>query len=146
MPIYLKNNQKSIRLDRRKIRRELNRALLLLGCQTAEVSILFVGDRKMRSLNFRFRQKDKTTDVLSFPMSGGQNAVAGSVLGDIVVSVPRAALQARQYDVPLHDEMLRLLLHGLLHLLGYDHEINEYQKRRMKKKEKELFDAVKAMA
>jgi probable rRNA maturation factor len=146
MPIYLKNNQKSIRLDRRKIRRELNRALLLLGCQTAEVSVLFVGDRKMRSLNFRFRQKDKTTDVLSFPMSEGQHDVAGSVLGDIVVSVPRAALQAGQYGVPLHDEMLRLLLHGLLHLLGYDHEIDEYQKRRMKKKEKELFDAVKAMA
>jgi probable rRNA maturation factor len=95
----------------------------------------------MRELNSRFRGVDKTTDVLSFPMGDTSFGDAGP-LGDIVISVPRAEMQAREYGVTFRDELLRLLVHGLLHLVGYDHEINPYQKRKMEKKERELLDAL----
>ena len=81
-----------------------------------EVSILFCGDRKMRTLNRLYRKKDRPTDVLAFP------AEAEGLLGDIVISVPFAARQANRRGEPTSREIDRLLLHGFLHLLGYDHE------------------------
>jgi probable rRNA maturation factor len=74
----------------------------------------------MRALNRRFRRKDRTTDVLSFPAAGG-----GGFLGDLVISAPEARRQARAAGVPLRASMEKLLLHGLLHLLGYDHETDQ---------------------
>jgi probable rRNA maturation factor len=73
----------------------------------------------MRALNRRYRGKDRTTDVLSFPAGP---AAAGGFLGDLVISAPEARRQARRADVALRATMEKLLLHGLLHLLGYDHE------------------------
>lgn len=83
-----------------------------------EVSVLFCGDRRMRSLNRKYRRKDRSTDVLSFP------AGAGGLLGDIVVSIPYAERQARRRAEPVAREVDRLLVHGFLHLLGYDHEVD----------------------
>ena len=80
-----------------------------------EVSVLFCGDRRMRSLNRRFRGKDRSTDVLVFP-------AGGDLLGDIVISVPYAAREARRHGTPAARELDRLLVHGFLHLCGYDHE------------------------
>jgi probable rRNA maturation factor len=67
-------------------------------------------------------------------------------LGDIVICVPKTLLQAKEYGIPFYEETQRLLVHGLLHLAGYDHEVNAYQKRKMVKKESELLDALKKMA
>ena len=78
--------------------------------------MLFCGDARMRRLNRDFRRQDRTTDVLAFPAAGG------ALLGDIVVSVPYAARQARKRGEPRAREIERLLVHGYLHLLGYDHE------------------------
>ena len=80
-----------------------------------EVSVLFCGDRRMRSLNRRFRGKNRSTDVLAFP-------AGGDLLGDIVISVPYAAREARRHGTPAARELDRLLVHGFLHLCGYDHE------------------------
>lgn len=96
----------------------------------------------MRRLNRQYRGLDKTTDVLSFPLSETGLTKPGDALGDIVISIPRAAAQAEAYGVSFNNELLRLLLHGLLHLVGYDHEKNAYQKQRMQRKEKELIDAL----
>jgi probable rRNA maturation factor len=82
----------------------------------SEISILFCGDRAMRTLNRRYRRKDRPTDVLAFP---GED---DGFLGDIVISVPYASRQARRRREPASREIDRLLLHGLLHLSGYDHE------------------------
>jgi probable rRNA maturation factor len=79
------------------------------------VSVLFCGDRRMRTLNRRYRRKDRSTDVLSFP-------AAAPLLGDIAISVPWAGRQARHRGEPVSREIDRLLVHGYLHLLGYDHE------------------------
>ncbi len=93
-----------------------------------EVSVLFCGDRRMRTLNRRYRGKDRSTDVLAFPGS------AGGLLGDIVISVPYAARQARRRREPAAREIDRLLLHGFLHLCGYDHETDEGQMDRFEAK------------
>jgi probable rRNA maturation factor len=81
--------------------------------------VLFCGDRRMRTLNRVYRRKDRTTDVLAFPAGGGE------LLGDIVISVPYASRQARRRGEPVSREIERLLVHGLLHLSGYDHETDD---------------------
>jgi len=101
-----------------RARRFLNRALGLAGGAAAEVSVVVCGDARMRALNRRYRKKDRTTDVLSFPAG----PAADGFLGDLVISAPEARRQARRAGVPLRAAMEKLLLHGLLHLLGYDHE------------------------
>jgi probable rRNA maturation factor len=100
----------------------------------------------MRALNAHYRGMARPTDVLSFPMSEGDSLVPGGLLGDIVICVPKALSQSQEYGVSFYDELLRLLVHGLLHLLGYDHERGSYQKRKMERKERELLDALKAVA
>jgi probable rRNA maturation factor len=99
----------------RRVRRLLDRASRATR-RAGEVSVLFCGDRRMRSLNRRYRKIDRPTDVLAFP------AAAPGLLGDIVVSLPYAGRQARRRAEPVGREIDRLLLHGFLHLAGYDHE------------------------
>lgn len=153
MEIYIKNIQRSTRLHPQKIRRDLVKALRLLGLSRAELSVVFVNSERMKRLNARYRGVDRSTDVLSFPLSDGRLSAIGEKrsntpfpLGDIVICVPTALLQAKEYGISFHEETQRLLVHGLLHLAGYDHELNAYQKRKMVKKERELLDALTAMA
>jgi probable rRNA maturation factor len=99
----------------------------------------------MRILNGRFRGIDRTTDVLSFPQNefispNAQHLTTNLVLGDIVISLPKTKKQAEENGLSFHHELKRLLIHGLLHLIGYDHEINRYQANKMRKKTKELLD------
>lgn len=102
----------------------------------AEVSVLLIGDGAMRTLNRRYRGRDRTTDVLSFPLREGKfSAVQHHLLGDIVISVPAAARQARAAGDTLLEEIDRLLVHGFLHLLGYDHERGGAEARRMEARE-----------
>src|SRR5262249_41954955 len=96
-----------------------------------EVSVLLCGDARMRSLNARFRGKDRTTDVLSFAAVPEIRADGRRPLGDIVVSVPQASRQARGAGHALAQEIRLLLLHGYLHLLGYDHEVDDGTMRRL---------------
>lgn len=127
-----------------------------MGLQDAELCVLITGDRKMRALNREYRGKDTTTDVLSFPALTGEEVVAigragGPVegggppvmLGDIVISAPKAAAQAAERGHTLEDEMVFLLAHGILHLAGYDHETGEQDSRRMFRKQRELVARMK---
>ena len=82
-----------------------------------EVEILVAGDRELRALNRRFRRQDRPTDVLSFP-AADHNGLAG----DIAISATTARRNARRFGHPLADELKVLILHGILHLAGYDHE------------------------
>jgi probable rRNA maturation factor len=107
-----------------------------LGQPKAELSVLFAGDRIMRALNKQYRGKNDTTDVLSFSMREGPFPdVRPEFLGDIVISVPVAEKQARAAGHSLNREIELLLVHGLLHLLGYDHERGPAEARRMRRKE-----------
>src|SRR5215472_13144679 len=90
---------------------------------SAEVSILLTGDPQIRKLNRLYRRQDRPTDVLAFAMREGmQGGETDDLLGDIIVSVPRARAQARERGVTLLGEITMLVAHGLLHLLGWDHD------------------------
>jgi len=108
----------------------------------------------MQQLNADFRGINKTTDVLSFPQIEfrGRNKTQYSILntqnnilGDIVISIPRATVQAKISGVDFYDEVYRLLIHGILHLLGYNHEKSRHKSTAMRKKEEEILDAIKKM-
>ncbi len=97
----------------------------------------------MRSLNRRYRGIDRTTDVLSFSLREG--AFAGlrpDLLGDIVISIPRAQQQAEEAGHPLSREIERLLIHGLLHLMGYDHELGPAASNKMRRREQQLLKRI----
>lgn len=87
--------------------------------QSAAVTIVFTDDAGIRALNARFRDRDRATDVLAFPLH--ENDEAGVYLGDVVISLQRAQEQAPRFGNDPEAELARLLVHGLLHLLGYDH-------------------------
>jgi probable rRNA maturation factor len=103
----------------------------------AELSVALVGDREMRPLNAKYRKKNKTTDVLSFPAGPELPAQAG-LLGDVIISVEQAKRQARDCKISLEIEMVTLLIHGILHLLGYDHERSQRQAKIMATLEQKL--------
>ena len=103
------------------------------------MSLLFVGDRAMRTLNLRYRGNDRTTDVLSFSFREGSfTHIQPDFLGDIVISVPVAARQAAQAGHSIGREIDILLVHGIVHLLGYDHEKSGREALRMKQRECDL--------
>ncbi|HJQ83346.1 MAG TPA: rRNA maturation RNase YbeY [Candidatus Binatia bacterium] len=121
-----------------RLARGAARLLRKLKLERAELSILLVSDREMRTLNRRWRDRDRTTDVLSFSQrEGGERAPAG-LLGDVVISVDTARRQAGVRRTSLGREADRLLIHGLLHLLGYDHERSAAEARRMQRRERML--------
>lgn len=168
MEIVIRNSQRLIKIKHTKVKRILRKALrylkeknrldpLLVACYSSmELSVLFINDRRMRELNLLYRGKDKTTDVLSFPQLcysvrrkalsvkpyNAINAQHITQLGDIVVNIHQAKRQAEEHGVTFYEEIARLLIHGLLHLLGYDHEKNKYQARKMREMERELLSAL----
>lgn len=99
----------------------------------AELSVTWIGDAEMKRLNRKYRGKDRTTDVLSFPLLEGRRmprAPKGPLpLGDVVVSLPQTARQAKERGVPFRSELALLVVHGILHLLGYDHVTAREEKK-----------------
>ncbi len=114
-----------------------------------EVSVMFVNDNTMRELNRKHRGKDKITDVISFPQIKEIEYISVSAeqmplfLGDIVINLHQAKRQAIYNNLTFYDEISRLLIHGLLHLVGYDHEKNAYQAKKMATAEAKLLEMIK---
>ena len=104
-----------------RVRRILDATARVAGGRDRDVSVFFCGDRRMAGLNRRWRRKNGPTDVLAFP--AGESGAR--FLGDIVISIPYATRQARRRSEPPLREIDRLLVHGFLHLLGYDHETDD---------------------
>lgn len=130
------------RLSRTPIKREawkrLGRDILhLVRKPHAELGVLIVGDRRMRCLNKQYRDRDKSTDVLAFPLEEGPGPRT-VLLGDVVISLPIARRQARESNHSLDRELMVLLVHGILHLCGYDHERGVEETRRMQRREREI--------
>lgn len=114
---------------------------LLPKVEMCEVSVSLVSDEKIHEMNRKFRGIDKATDVLSFPVHENlrEEEVEGPLnLGDIIISVDTAKDQAQKHSITLMQEILHLYVHGLLHLLGFDHEISEEEEKRMFKIEEDL--------
>lgn len=147
----------SSRLQRRlrlsSLRALAEKVLRAAGAGRAALSLLLVGDRFMRRLNRLYRRKDHTTDVLAFPMrhvrprlTPHASRFTSSMLGDVVISLPQAERQAAQAGHTLEREMAILMIHGLLHLLGYDHERSAREARRMSRRERAIARALRLHA
>ena len=119
------NRQRCLQLDTEAWSSFATRALHTIGKNESSATIAFVSDKRIRELNRQFRGIDKATDVLSFP------AYEESNLGDIAVSVEMAAMQAKENKLSLEEEISQLILHGLLHLCGYDHETDNGEMNRL---------------
>lgn len=146
MKIRIANRQKRTKIDSRRIRGNVIRLLRLIGCAEKEISISFVDDEAIRLLNRQYLRLDKPTNVLSFSLEEGEcGKVNPGLLGDVVISVDTALRDAKQGGFTLEEEILFLIIHGLLHLTGYEHVgTSRANALKMKKREKELFLALTA--
>jgi len=126
-------------LEPREVRKQVEETLGLHNYAPCEVSVLFCGDKEIARLNSQYLGKNHPTDVLSFSQAEGESFPPGetALLGDIVISVPTARQAAKEYRVSVREEVLRLVIHGLLHLLGYDDE-NPLARKEMFKVQEEL--------
>lgn len=106
-----------------------------------EISLLFTDDVTMRSYNRQYRNLDKTTDVLSFPQGFDAD---NKILGDVLISVDTALRQAKMHDISVESEIERLLVHGILHLLGYDHK-KKKERKIMREQENYLIDYINSL-
>ncbi len=130
--------------DRTLLARRTRRTLGEVEQARAELSLALVDDEAMAELNERHRGRSGPTDVLSFSLlEGAHSAFRGALLGDVVIDVEQAARQARRARRTLDDELARLMIHGVLHLLGHDHE-EDGEARRMRAEERRLWRAVRA--
>src|SRR5687768_5986982 len=142
MPVFVRTGLRRTSLRLPVIRNLIERILSAVGESNAALSVEFIGDRRMRRLNAQYRGRDMTTDVLAFAMREAPGPRSMS-LGDVAISVPRAAKQAAEQGHPVKHELAVLLIHGILHLLGYDHERSAPEARRMRRKEHALLRAVR---
>lgn len=133
MEIILQNLQEKIEVNsslQNRVRDAVERTLAKHDLTPCEVSVVFCDDQKIRQLNKQFRGIDEPTDVLSFPMDN-------KILGDVVISLERASRQAEEYGHSFTREVCFLTVHGILHLIGYDHGEDE-GRRKMREMEEEI--------
>jgi probable rRNA maturation factor len=130
----MRNRQKK-RINLKEIETIASRILRLLGKEEMELSISFVNDTSIRQLNRKYFASYRSTDVIAFPMKDE------NLLGDVVISVDRALTQAREYSQPFKKELIRLIIHGILHLTGFtDTETSE--RMRMEKRQETILSLV----
>jgi probable rRNA maturation factor len=142
MKIQIENRQTKVKTERHKIRGTVSRILKYLDCPEKEISILFTDDDMIKEINKQYLGRDKATNVISFSLQEGEYGnINPHVLGDIVISLETAQRDAIKGSLALEQEIDFLLIHGILHLLGYNHEnTSEKQAKIMRLKEKEIFN------
>ena len=134
MPVEIVRRDGGKKFPSGSLKRIAGAVLKLLKQDSAELSIALIGNAEMRKLNAQYRKKDYATDVLSFPAAEGLQ-----LLGDVVISVDKAKEQAGERSRTLEQEMITLLIHGIVHLLGYDHERSAQDARLMSRLEKQVY-------
>jgi probable rRNA maturation factor len=141
MKIQIENKQTKIKIQRRKIRSTVLKILKIMNCANKELSISFVDDNAIKQLNNQYLQRDSSTNVLSFSLQEGEYVnINPDILGDIVISAETAQRDAAIGDLSLSEEIDYLIIHGVLHLLGFNHEnTTKSQTTIMQMKERELF-------
>jgi probable rRNA maturation factor len=135
------NRQRAVRLDRLSLKEFVRRVRDELSLGDAEITVCLISDAEMARMNEAFRKKSGSTDVLSFPSvrrqrpisikPGPRSQMRSTVLGEIAISPAMARRNARRYRRTLANEMRILILHGVLHLLGYDHETDRGRMNRL---------------
>jgi probable rRNA maturation factor len=138
MPVEIARRGAGQKLPSRKLKKIALAILDLAGQADAELSLALIGNAEMRKLNAKYRGKDYPTDVLSFPMEETA-PTATRLLGDVIISVDKAREQAKERGRAQDQEMTTLLIHGIVHLLGYDHERSAKDARAMKRLENKIY-------
>lgn len=142
MAVLFQTQVRAVHFHEPRLRRLAQAVLRDVGESSAELGLSLVGDRRMRRLNREFRRKDRTTDVLAFATREARlphrSRLVTGLLGDVVISIPTAMRQARNGQRSLDQEIVVLLVHGILHLCGYDHERSETEARRMQRRERAI--------
>ncbi|MCK4986560.1 MAG: rRNA maturation RNase YbeY [Desulfobacterales bacterium] len=139
MEVQIGNRQSIHRISKKKIRQTASVILNALGYPDAELSILIVDDQQIAQLNRQYLNREGPTNVIAFSMRQGQfSDIAPNLLGDVVISADTTHREAQSAGISMQDRFDQLLIHGTLHLLGYDHENTEAQARKMEKKNNEL--------
>ena len=153
LKLYFSNEQKEVKITfkiRRLITKAITEALLEEHfAYPAEISVSFVDNKKIHELNREYREKDRPTDVLSFPMWEKDELADGTALdghavtlGDIIISAEKARAQAEEYGHSIEREITFLSVHSTLHLLGYDHEVSAEDEAYMNKKQEEVLTKI----
>ena len=137
MVVQIENIHPQMKLELDKLRETAQKALPQTNMENLRLNLILADDAYITNLNHKFRGRDWPTDVLSFPFPEQELPTEEKIWGGIYISVDRAATQARDYGVRLEDEVRRLIIHGILHLLGYDHQSDE-EARQMREKEDQL--------
>jgi len=137
MPVEIARRGAGKKYINRKYKRIASAILEFLGKDKAELSLALVGNAEMQRLNAKYRQMNYPTDVLSFA-AAKNSPVETSLLGDVIISVEKAAQQAKDRRRTLDEEMITLLIHGIVHLMGYDHERSSKDARVMGRLEKKI--------
>lgn len=142
MDILIQNRQRKYPLNERQIRRWVSDILKMQKEQDSEIGITFVNNRTIQKYNKDYRGRDTPTDVLSFPLRerGAEDFLP--LLGDIMISLEKTYEEARLFYHGKSEHLLFLIIHGILHLLGYDHEQSRNEAVKMKRREKAIFEAV----
>ena len=138
MPVEIVRRQGGKNYSSRKLKKIAAAVLDLVGEREAELSLALIGDGEMQKLNAKYRHKDYLTDVLSFPAEKNLPRET-RLLGDVIISVNKAAAQAKERRRTLDQEMATLLVHGIVHLLGYDHERSPKDAHVMKRLENKIY-------
>ncbi len=139
MPVSVVRRCRSADVSAARVRADARHLLAALGEAGSDVTVSLVTDPEIHHLNRAYRGKDRPTDVLAFAMREGPRSTGDEpLLGDVVISLETAARQAHRRGVSVAGEVRTLLVHGLLHLLGYDHERSAAEARRMRSMERRL--------
>jgi probable rRNA maturation factor len=139
MTVWLNGSSRGRRIDRSGLRTRTKAILSALGCRDADLSVSLIGDAEIAALAGRYGRTAKPTDVLAFSMLEGPGADhRGRALGDVVISIETADRQARGRGVSLDEELRDLVIHGVLHVLGMDHERGPTDAREMRVLESHL--------
>lgn len=145
MSILIEDRQKKINVDLRRVKQVLSKIMNYLDCKDKEVSLLFVDNNEIRKINKRYLNRNHSTNVITFSLTEGEfGNINPKVLGDIVISVETALKDAGEAGIELNDELEYLMIHGMLHLLKYNHEnTSEDEAQKMERKEQEIFGILK---
>ena len=139
MEVLIDNQQELLSIPDENLKRTATDILSALGCLDGELSLLIVDDQKITPLNQQYRGRSGPTNVLAFPMNEGAFAdVMPHLLGDVVISVETCLREAQSAGVSFERHFTELLIHGILHLFGYDHEQSEEEEHRMAMKSEKV--------
>ena len=146
MSVLIDNRQNKHKVPLGKVRQQAQAVLNALDCPDGELSILVVDDAEIEILNTKYLNRRRPTNVIAFPMQEGEfSDVNPKLLGDVVISIDTTQKEAELAEISMEIRFTQLIVHGILHLLGYDHETTESEAQEMENKSNELIKLIETI-